>query len=168
MNNTTELKRLEELKKQVKTLKELKQQSINAFDKHIGSIEAEINKDNKWKDGYYWSHCGKAEYFDFEPNKSNIETGQVFTSAENCKKFNEYQKALVRLRNACKPHLTDDAKKACIPTCGSHYGYGASGNIEVVLSAPKYLWVGNPITAHQIGIKHREDLKIIQNFTWEE
>lgn len=164
MNNTSELKRLEELKKQVKTLKELKQQSINAFDKHIGSIEAEINKDNKWKDGHYWSHCGKAEYFDFEPNKSEIETGQVFTSAENCKKFDEYQKALVRLRNACKPHLTDDYKKACIPCVNDN----CAGFYRGIPLSSKYLWVNGHKKAVEIAEKHFEDLKIIQNFTWEE
>lgn len=165
MNNTSELKRLEELKKQVKTLKELKQQSINAFDKHIGSIEAEINKDNKWKDGHYWSHCGKAEYFDFEPNKSEIETGQVFTSAENCKKFDEYQKAMVRVRNACKDYLTEDYEDAFAPCVNEDGNANTNG---AVFGFPKYLWVNGHKKAVEIAEKHFEDLKIIQNFTWEE
>lgn len=155
MNKQTELQ----------LLKEQKEKAIKDFDKQIEAIEAELN--DKWRNGHWFPtlYGDSLLSFTVAPELSQIEFGLAFTTKENCEKFIEYQKAMVRVKNACKDYLTEAHIKAYIP-CVEHVGKAAYNG--AVTGFPKYLWVNNKEKALEIALNHIEDLKIIQNFTWEE
>jgi hypothetical protein len=152
-----------------------KQHELNALkeqreklDMKIEAVETELKKGNdKWNEGHYWAdpECLPL-FFNSYPNEHEMEMGMVFTTEQNCRAFIEYQKAMVRLRDACRPYLTDFSKLAYIPYVDANGQAFVNGFMAI--GVPKFLWVACREKAIEIAQDHIEDLKIIQNFKWEE
>jgi hypothetical protein len=150
-----------------------KQHELNALkeqreqlDKQIERVELELKDKNKWADGHWFIHPATFPSFVMmQPELSEVEMGVIFTTEANCQAFIDYQKAIVRLRDACRPYLTDDYSLAFVSCISS---FGQADLNQYVRGVPKFLWVNGAEKAIQIAQAHIEDLKIIQNFMWEE
>ena len=152
-----------------------KQHELNALkeqreqlDKQIERVEAELKKENdKWNEGHWYIYATDyTALASARPIPKEIEAGMVFTTQENCQAFIEYQKAMIRLRDACRPYLTDFSKLAYIPYVDANGQAFVNGFMAI--GVPKFLWVACREKAIEIAQDHIEDLKIIQNFKWEE
>jgi hypothetical protein len=149
-------------KHELKALKEQREQ----LDKQIERVELELKEKNKWADGHWFIHPATFPSFVMmQPELSEVEMGVIFTTKANCQSFIEYQKAMVKLRDACRPYRTDDPVQAYIPCLND----GDRQDFHFDLSAvSKMFWVNGTEKAIQIAQAHIDDLKIIQNFKWEE
>jgi hypothetical protein len=148
---------------ELNALKEQRQQ----LSKQIERVEAELKRENdKWSEGH-WSidENGEAYYVSIEPLEDEPNFGFCFTTEANCQAYIEYQKAMVKLRDACRPYLTDAYSLAFVP-CISSFDEADFNQFE--RGIPKFLWVSSAEKATQIASEHIEELKIIQNFKWEE
>jgi len=150
-----------------------KQHELNALkeqreqlDKQIERVELELKDKNKWADGHWFVHPATFPSFVMmQPELSEVEMGVIFTTEANCQAFIDYQKAMVKVRDACRPYLTDAYSLACVPCISS---FDEADVNQFVRGLPKFLWVNGTEKAIQIAQAHIEDLKIIQNFMWEE
>ena len=147
-------------------LNALKEQRVQ-LDKQIERVEAELKKENdKWRDGHWYVSVGGVDVVTSDmPLDSEIERGVVFTTKSNCQAFIEYQKAVVKLRDACRPYRPVGEEYACVP-CLNHADQPDFHSW--LIATPKMFWVGTSLQALEIAQAHIEDLKIIQNFKWEE
>jgi hypothetical protein len=144
-------------------LKEQREQ----LNKQIERVQLELkNETSKWDDGYWWIHCSSYTIRNRStPHQEEIKMGVVFTTEANCQAYIDYQKAMVRLRDACRPYRTDDPENAYFP-CINHV---EKADFHCQLNdGSKMFWVSSAEKATQIASEHIEDLKIIRDFKWEE
>ena len=147
---------------ELNALKEQRQQ----LDKQIERVEAELKKENdKWSEGHWYVHHNGNPYIvESKPMVNSLDLGIAFTTKSNCQSYIDYQKAMVRLRDACRPYLTEDYGNAYIP-CVDEEGNEFSSDFASAF--PKFLWVKGSHKAEEIAKAQIEDLKIIQNFKCE-
>jgi hypothetical protein len=150
-----------------------KQHELNALkeqraqlDKQIERVELELKDKNKWADGHWFIHPATFPSFVMmQPELSEVEMGVIFTTEANCQAFIDYQKAVVKLRDACRPYRPVGEEYAYVP-CLNHAD--KPDFHSWLIATPKMFWVGTSLQAIQIAKAHIDDLKIIRDFKWEE
>lgn len=91
------------------------------------------------------------------------DTGELFTTKENCEAFIAYQKAVANLMYACKPFLSDNPHDSFTPVIGRD----GLGKYSAAYVAPAFLKVNSAEKAFEIAEAHKEDLKVYLNYKWE-
>jgi hypothetical protein len=148
-------------KHKLAVLKEQREQ----LDKQIEKIESELEVENKWADGHWFIHPASfPSFFMIKPELTEIEMGVIFTTETNCQAYIDYQKAMVKLRDACRPYRPVGEEYAYVP-CLNHADQPDFHSW--LIATPKIFWVGTSLQALKIAQAHIEDLKIIRDFTWE-